>query len=94
MVYQGDVRQRDKVARLTEERRQGGHARRVMTSYERWLGAGEELRVLRLVGLFDRPAEAEADLVVSDPVQAGTMAVMAIADTAHFDLDKLRGRRY
>ena len=37
---------------------------------------------------------AEADLVVSDPVQAGTMAVMAIADTARFDLDKLRGRRY
>ena len=27
-----------------------------------------------------------ADLVVSDPVQAGTMAVMAIADTASFDL--------
>ena len=26
------------------------------------------------------------DLVVSDPVQAGTMAVMAIADTATFDL--------
>ena len=37
---------------------------------------------------------AEADLVISDPVQAGTMAVMAIADTARFDLDKLRGRRY
>jgi energy-converting hydrogenase B subunit Q len=37
---------------------------------------------------------AEADLVVSDPVQAGTMAVMAIADTARFDLAKLRGRRY
>jgi energy-converting hydrogenase B subunit Q len=37
---------------------------------------------------------AEADLVVSDPVQAGTMAVMAIAETARFDLDKLRGRRY
>lgn len=37
---------------------------------------------------------AEADLVVSDPVQAGTMAVMAIADTARFDIDKLRGRRY
>ncbi len=34
------------------------------------------------------------DLVVSDPVQAGTMAVMAIADTARFDLDKQRGRRY
>jgi len=34
------------------------------------------------------------DLVVSDPVQAGTMAVMAIADTAQFDLARLRGRRY
>lgn len=35
-----------------------------------------------------------ADLVVSDPVQAGTMAVMAIADTAQFDLARQRGRRY
>ena len=33
------------------------------------------------------------DLVVSDPVQAGTMAVMAIADTAAFDLKRQRGRR-
>ncbi len=35
-----------------------------------------------------------ADLVVSDPVQAGTMAVMAVADTAAFDLARQRGRRY
>jgi energy-converting hydrogenase B subunit Q len=35
-----------------------------------------------------------ADLVVSDPVQAGTMAVMAIADTARFTIDRQRGRRY
>jgi len=34
------------------------------------------------------------DLVVSDPVQAGTMAVMAVADTATFDLAKQRGRKY
>jgi len=34
------------------------------------------------------------DLVVSDPVQAGTMAVMTIADTAQFDLARQRGRRY
>jgi energy-converting hydrogenase B subunit Q len=34
------------------------------------------------------------DLVVSDPVQAGTMAVMAVADTATFDLTRQRGRRY
>ena len=35
-----------------------------------------------------------ADLVVSDPVQAGTMAVMAIADTARFDIARQKGRRY
>ncbi len=35
-----------------------------------------------------------ADLVVSDPVQAGTMAVMAIADTARFSLERARGRRF
>jgi energy-converting hydrogenase B subunit Q len=35
-----------------------------------------------------------ADLVVSDPVQAGTMTVMAISDTANFDLARQRGRRY
>ncbi len=37
---------------------------------------------------------AVADLVVSDPVQAGTMAVMIIADTARFSIDRQRGRRY
>jgi energy-converting hydrogenase B subunit Q len=34
------------------------------------------------------------DLIVSDPVQAGTMAVMAVADTAQFDLARQRGRRF
>jgi energy-converting hydrogenase B subunit Q len=33
-----------------------------------------------------------ADLVVSDPVQAGVMCVMAIADTAKFDLERLKRR--
>ncbi len=35
-----------------------------------------------------------ADLVVSDPVQAGVMAVMAIAKTAKFDITRQRGRTY
>jgi energy-converting hydrogenase B subunit Q len=35
-----------------------------------------------------------ADLVVSDPVQAGVMAVMAIADTAQFDLARQIKKRY
>jgi energy-converting hydrogenase B subunit Q len=35
-----------------------------------------------------------ADLVVTDPLQAGVMAVMAIADTARFDISRQRARRY
>jgi energy-converting hydrogenase B subunit Q len=35
-----------------------------------------------------------ADLVVTDPVQAGVMAVMAIADTAKFDLMRQLKRKY
>ena len=35
-----------------------------------------------------------ADLVVSDPVQCGVMAVMAVSESARFDIDRQRGRRY
>jgi energy-converting hydrogenase B subunit Q len=35
-----------------------------------------------------------ADLVVTDPVQAGVMAVMAIADTARFTVDRLKRRTF
>ena len=59
--------------------------------------AAEELRevgipiiALNMVGSIT----VHVDLVVSDPVQAGTMAVMAVAETATFDLDRQRGRRY
>jgi energy-converting hydrogenase B subunit Q len=34
------------------------------------------------------------DLVVSDPLQAGVMAVMAISDNAEFDLAKQRGKTF
>jgi energy-converting hydrogenase B subunit Q len=33
-----------------------------------------------------------ADLVVTDPVQAGVMAVMAVADTAKFTVERLKRR--
>jgi energy-converting hydrogenase B subunit Q len=35
-----------------------------------------------------------ADLVVTDPIQAGTFAVMAIAKTASFDLDRVSRKRF
>ncbi len=36
----------------------------------------------------------EADLVVSDPVQAGVMTVMHVASTAKFDIRRQKGKRY
>lgn len=36
----------------------------------------------------------KADLVVTDPVQAGVMAVMAVADTAIFDIKKIGRKRF
>jgi len=59
-VHRGDVRQRDKIAKLTDEKQQGAHARRVMESYERWFQGKPELDILRMMGLFDRPAEGGA----------------------------------
>ena len=35
-----------------------------------------------------------ADVVVTDPVEAGVMAVMLIADTAKFDIEHVRGKRF
>jgi energy-converting hydrogenase B subunit Q len=39
-------------------------------------------------------APRAADLVVSDPVQAGVMTVMAVAKTAQFDIKRQQGRVY
>ena len=50
---------------------------------------------LRVISLNMAGSVPEAaDLVVSDPVQAGVMAVMAVADTAKFDLLRQQKRRY
>ncbi len=35
-----------------------------------------------------------SDLVVNDPIQAGTFAVMHVAKTAVFDIGRVRGRRF
>jgi hypothetical protein len=59
----GDVRRRDHIGELLEEPGAPGqsHARRVMESYEReWLsGQPVHFAIMRIVGLFDRPASGE-----------------------------------
>jgi serine/threonine protein kinase len=60
-AYNGDVRCRKEVSeRLAHDVRQGVHARKVMESYQTWFGEGPELSVLRMLGLFDRPADEKA----------------------------------
>ena len=60
-AYNGDIRRRSEVSgHLAHDVRQGTHARKVMESYQTWLGEGPELAVLRMLGLFDRPADEKA----------------------------------
>ena len=57
-AYDGRIQCRKEVlGHLGEDIRQGMHARKVMESYQRWFGEGPELSVLRMLGLFDRPAD-------------------------------------
>ena len=70
-AYGGDIRRRDLVKiEEADAEEQGGHAFHVMNAYVEWLehgGKNEEgnkkgrraLAILRLVGLFDRPATAD-----------------------------------
>jgi tetratricopeptide (TPR) repeat protein len=63
-AYNADLRKRDHVKfSKADDKIQGGHAFKMLAAYEKWLDeAGEDakrgLSVLRLLGLFDRPADA------------------------------------
>jgi tetratricopeptide (TPR) repeat protein len=88
-VHNGDVRKRDLVPfEKADAKVQGGHAFKVMAIYEKWLlGKGSEdalrqLAVLRLLGLFDRPADAGCLAALrKEPVIAGlTEPLVGLAD--------------
>jgi hypothetical protein len=67
-AYNGNIRSRKEVsARLADDVRQGLHARKVMQSYQNWFGEGPELSILRMLGLFDRPADKKAVGVLLKP---------------------------
>jgi predicted ATPase/uncharacterized Zn finger protein (UPF0148 family) len=67
-AYNGDIRCRKEVSEhLSHDVRQGVHARKVMESYQAWLGESPELSVLRMLGLFDRPADEKALEVLLKP---------------------------
>jgi hypothetical protein len=63
-AYDGDIRRRDQVKLGEADEEQGRRAFRVMDAYGRWFESEEEngeraLAMLRLMGLFDRPADAD-----------------------------------
>jgi predicted ATPase len=67
-AYNGDIRSRNEASgHLAHDVRQGAHARKVMKSYQTWFGEGPELSVLRILGLFDRPAEEKAIAALLKP---------------------------
>jgi tetratricopeptide (TPR) repeat protein len=67
-AYNGDIRFRNEVSgHLGHDVRQGAHARKAMESYQTWFGEGPELSVLRMLGLFDRPADEKAIAALLKP---------------------------
>ena len=60
-AYDGDIRYREEGSKhLAHDVPQGVHAQKVMESYLTWFGEGSELSILRILGLFDRPADEKA----------------------------------
>jgi len=93
IVYQGEIRQRDKIARLTDEQKQGGHARRVIESYEKWFEGKPELNILRIMGLFDRSADSGAIKAVkaNPPIKGLTSELNELSDEKwQYALNNLR----
>jgi len=96
-AFNGDIRCRSEVSdRLAHDVRQGGHARKIMESYQTWLGEGPELAVLRMLGLFDRPADETAlgTLLKSPAIPGLTESLIGLRPTTwRTVLAKLRRAR-
>ena len=96
-AYHGDIRRRDEVsARLAHDLREGAHARKVMESYQRWFGEGPELAVLRMLGLFDRPADEQTfGVLLKSPAIPGLTESLTDLHPAEWQtiLGKLRRAR-
>jgi serine/threonine protein kinase/tetratricopeptide (TPR) repeat protein len=83
-AYNGDIHYRNEVSgRLSHDVRQGAHARKVMESYQAWFGEGPELPVLRVLGLFDRPADEKALGALLKPPAIGglTESLISLSST-------------
>ncbi len=92
-AHGGDVRRRDRVQlERADLKTQGGHAFKTMAAYESWLAAGGEdgarqLAVLRLLGLFARPADVGCLAVLRrEPIIAGLTDPLVDVDEDDWNL--------
>ena len=96
-AYNGNIRCRRAVSgHLAHDVRQGFHARKVMESYQTWFGEGSELSVLRMLGLFDRPADEKAlEALLKPPAIQGLTETLTVSSPSEWRtiLAKLRRAR-
>lgn len=82
----GDIRKRTEISLADADKVHGGHARKVMESYEKWFTKHDreaELSIVRMLGLFNRPAEAGCIAALRDgePIADLTLGLAGIRDT-------------
>jgi energy-converting hydrogenase B subunit Q len=63
---------------------------RITEEVKRLQAEGIPVIALKMAG----SVPGQADMVVTDPIQAGTFAVMHVASTAVFDISRVRGREF
>jgi tetratricopeptide (TPR) repeat protein len=81
-AHNGDIRKRKEIDLRRADERQGEHAFRVIDAYVRWWGEGPEVAILRLLGLFDRPADVAAlkALRAKPPIPGLTESLVGLSD--------------
>ena len=87
-AFRGDIRCRDRVRfEKADTKVQGGHAFRAMAAYVKWMEsesdeARRELAILRLMGLFDRPATGDcvAALLAAPAIAGLTEPLVGLAE--------------
>ena len=98
-AFHGDIRRRDRISlEKADAKIQGGHAFRAMAAYVKWLEddsdeARREVALLKLLGLFDRPATADclAALRRAPAIPGLTEPLVGLAeDDWEFSLTSLR----
>ncbi len=82
-----DVRRRGEVELAEADKVKGGHAFKIMEKYVCWFGEGTEVAILRLLGLFNRPAEDDCiEALRAEPAIEGLTTPLVRLAATHWKL--------